>query len=318
MLALDVSKDTLAVALLDPATRQLCWERQVQNNAPGVDSLLALVAADTPWVMEPTGRYSLSVAARARQAGRQVLMASPRRAKQYLASVSPRAKTDRLDARGLGQYALAHPLPPYPVSTPDQQRLQQLLSARKGLSTSLATLKQRLTELPEAKEYLSGAVADLKARMAALDRQLAKERRTLPVTAELEKVPGIGPVTAAAVALCLTSKRFGHPDQFVAYMGLDIQVRDSGKRTGKRSLSRHGDAELRRLLYMCAQASLRAKESPFKAQYERERAKGLKSTAALCAVARKMARLCWSLERHGSHYDPQRVYRQQKSIDNNP
>ncbi len=43
------------------------------------------------------------------------------------------------------------------------------------------------------------------------------------------------------------------------------------------------------------------------AEYARERAKGLSSTAALCAVARKIARLCWSLHKHGTRYDVSRV-----------
>jgi transposase len=95
-----------------------------------------------------------------------------------------------------------------------------------------------------------------------------------------------------------------HPDAFVAYIGLEVATHQSGKR----GLSRQGDAALRRLLYLCAQASLRAKDSPFKRQYDRERAKGVSRTAALCAVARKLAKLCWSLHAHDSVYDPNRVY----------
>jgi len=68
-------------------------------------------------------------------------------------------------------------------------------------------------------------------------------------------------------------------------------VRQSGKKNGQTGLTKQGDGELRRLLYLAAQSNLRAKNSPFRAQYERERAKGLSSTAALCAVARKLARL---------------------------
>jgi hypothetical protein len=63
-------------------------------------------------------------------------------------------------------------------------------------------------------------------------------------------------------------------------------------------------------LYLAAQSNLRSKDSPFSAQYEKERAKGLSSTAALCAVARKLARLAWSLHKHGTSYDPSRVYQQ--------
>ena len=310
MLALDVSKKELAVALLDPHSRLPLWERSVNNTPAGIATLLAATAADIPWVMEPTGRYSLSVAIQARAAGRTVLLAPPRRAKQFLARRSPRAKTDRLDARGLAEYALHNSLPAYPVRTTDQERLHQWLRARKALAVSLAGLKQRCRELPEAKEHLQGAIADLKGRLRELDRQIAKERRAMPACAELLKVPGIGPVTAAAVTLCLTSKEFRHPDAFVAYVGFDLRVHDSGPRRGQRALTKYGDAELRRLLYLCAQASLTAKDSPFRDQYERELAKGLPTTGALCAVARKLARLCWSMVRHGSTYDPARVYRQ--------
>ena len=129
-----------------------------------------------------------------------------------------------------------------------------------------------------------------------------------------DAVPGIGVLTAATVAACLKGKDFGHPDRFVAYIGLDLVVRDSGQAKGRRTLSHRGDAEVRRLLYLAAQANLRCKSSPFKLQYERERAKGLATTQALCAVARKLAKVCWSLVQHGGEYDPERVYRQEHHL----
>jgi transposase len=132
----------------------------------------------------------------------------------------------------------------------------------------------------------------------------------LQAVKELQKVPGIGPVIAATLVSRLTARSFSHSDQFVAYCGLDIRVRQSGQKSGQLGLSKQGEAELRRLLFLAAQASLRAKGSPFKAQYERERTKGLSSTAALCAVARKIARLSWSLVAHATAYDPERVYQQ--------
>lgn len=132
---------------------------------------------------------------------------------------------------------------------------------------------------------------------------LAKADPQFAVVRLLDTVPGIGPVTASAVGSRLVGKDFARSARFVAYIGLDIVVRQSGQREGKMGLSHQGDAELRRLLYLCAQANLRAKASPFKAQYERERAKGLTSTQALCAVARKLAEVCWSLHRHGGPFD---------------
>ncbi len=123
---------------------------------------------------------------------------------------------------------------------------------------------------------------------------------------------------ASTLVSRLTSRSFGHSDQFVAYCSLDVRVRQSGKKSGQLGLSKQGEAELRRLLYLAAQASLRAKDSPFNAQYERERAKGLSSTAALCAVARKLARLAWSFVHHGSPYNPERVYQQNEKTSPDP
>ena len=50
MLALDVSKKELAVALLDPHSRLPLWERSVNNTPAGVATLLAATSADIPWV----------------------------------------------------------------------------------------------------------------------------------------------------------------------------------------------------------------------------------------------------------------------------
>jgi transposase len=194
-----------------------------------------------------------------------------------------------------------------------QDELDQLLSARRGLSQSLCELQARQRELPRAAATLQPAIVALQHQIKDADRQIAVLTKTpeLAAVKELQKVPGIGPVIAATMVSRLTARSFGHSDQFVAYCGLDVRVRQSGKRSGQVSLSKQGEAELRRLLYLAAQASLRAKGSPFKAHYERERAKGLSSTAALCAVARKIARLSWSLVQHGSTYDPKRIYQQE-------
>jgi transposase len=313
MLGIDVSKATLATTLLDEHDGQPRWTLVVPNTPAGVARLLAQTPPTSAWVLEPTGRYSGVVARQAQAAGRRVLMAPSRRAKAFLSAVRPRAKTDRLDSGGLAQYARAVALRPYPLKAPAMEDLDQLLAARKGLSQSRSRLRQQRASLPAAAEALDGAIADLSARLAALDRRIRSQRQVvLPVATVLETVPGIGPVTAAAVASCLQSKAFAHPDHFVAYLGLDVRVRDSGTRRGRRALSKQGDAELRRLLYLCAQANLRRRDpdNPFQAQYARERAKGLRSTAALNAVARKLARTCWSLHHYRTTYDPTRVNHQ--------
>ena len=319
MLGIDVAKDTLACTLIDPHTRKILWRKSLPNTDTGIKDLLQAAPTDAPWVLEPTGRYSIPVATQARHAQRCVLLAPPRQAKSFLRSIQCRAKTDRLDSEGLALFALSQNLAPYPLKTPMQQQMDQLLLARKSLAHAAAGLGQQIQELPHAKEPLQKALAELKTQINVLDAQIAAltQQPEMAAAARLRQVHGIGPVTAAALASRLAGKQFSHPDKLVAYVGLDIGVQQSGRKRGERGLTKQGDAELRRLLYLCASASLRAKNSPFREQYERERAKGLATTAALCAVARKMAKVCWSIVQHGTDYEPARVY-QQPSTKQNP
>jgi transposase len=274
MLGIDVSKAILHCALVDGAAPP-CWEATVPNTVEGIQRVLGEMPPTTPWVVEPTGEYSSLLVDQAQAAGRTVLQAPPKAAKAFLGVLSPRAKTDRLDAVGLARYAQAVPLRPFPATSRDSEPLRQLLAARRGLSQSIMRLRQQQQSLPLAE-----------------------------VGTRLQAVPGIGLITATAVAVCLARRSFQRAEQFVAYIGLDLRVCDSGTRR----LSKQGDAELRRLLYLAAQAGRRCRAPhPFSVQYEREVAKGLSSTAALCAVARKLARTCFSLAKHGTTYAPARV-----------
>jgi transposase len=314
VLSLDVSKDELVCTLLDRSTRQPRWEPTVPNTPAGVRRLLAKTPADAVWVLEPTGSYSLPVVKQAQAAGRTVLMADPKKARRYLQSLNTRAKTDRIDSRGLALFALDRELRPYPVKSAALEQVDQLLTARKGMADAISRLRQQMKELPHAADLLQEAVEELQKRQRRLDRQieqLTRQEPTLSAVARLRAVPGIGLITATTAVSRLAARRFARPEEWVAYIGYDIAIRQSGKRNGELGLSKQGDAELRRLFYLCAQSSLNARESPFAGQYEREKKKGLKTTAALCAVARKLARVAWSLFHHGTNYDAARVYRAQ-------
>jgi transposase len=311
MLGIDVSSNSLSAALWLNAASSPVWEKEVPNTPAGVLQLLRLTPLEAPWVIEPTGRYSLNVVKQAKAAGRSVLLAPPRQAKAFLRSIQSRAKTDPLDGRGLALFGLSRPLSVYPIKSETVDHLDQLLSARKGLSRSLAQLRLQADALPLARQSLLPAIEHLSGEIKLIDKQIDEKVKASPEfasAAKLKQITGIGRVTAAALASRLSAKQFTHPDQLVAYVGLDVGIRQSGKRHGETGLTKQGDAELRRLLYVCAQATLRTKDdNPFKAQYARERAKGLPTTGALCAVARKLAKVCWSIHKHNTDYDPQRV-----------
>jgi transposase len=310
MLGVDVGKAELHGTWRDPETRRIRWQGPVPNTTSGIRDLLRR-APGSAVVVEPTGRYGEPLIRAAQAAGREVLLAAPRKARAFLWAEQPRAKTDRVDSAGLALYGLSGRLRPYLLPSPAVDQVNQLLAARRGLSESLARLRQQRAALPLAADALAPAIAGLERELKALDDRIAEAaaaEELAAAVAALKAVPGIGDVAAPALAACLVAKRFTHPDQFVAHVGLDIRVHQSGQRRGHLGLSKHGDAELRRLLYLAAMSAANGtKDRTFADRYARELAKGLAKTAALNAVARKLAKVAWSPVTHGSTYDPKRV-----------
>ncbi len=74
----------------------------------------------------------------------------------------------------------------------------------------------------------------------------------------LRSIPGVGPLTALVLVEAYYSGHFSHRDPFIAFLGLDVRSKDSGKFKGRRKLSKCGSAEARRLLYNAAMSSSQA------------------------------------------------------------
>lgn len=309
MIGIDVAKRELTACRWDAGEPEPRWERSYRNSPEGVRALLGAAPADQPWVLEPTGRYADLAVRLAQAEGREVRRAHTFAAKLFLRSLTPRAKTDRVDARGLAQYGLAVSLPLYTLKPEPLEWLWELLQVRCALGKALAALRQQLQALPLARPLLEPLVEFLNESLQALERTLEEAGRELPLFVRLRAIPGVGTLTAAALTVRLLQLDFPSYDAFVAYVGLDLQVCESGTRKGVRRLSRRGDAQLRWLLFLAARANLRVKQDHgFRQLYTRKREEGWCSTGAVCIVARKLAKVAWSLAHTGQHYDPARVF----------
>ena len=96
----------------------------------------------------------------------------------------------------------------------------------------------------------------------------------------------------------------------MAYAGLDVTVRESGKWKGQRKLSKRGSGMLRRFLFLAALGSVRERsKSAFGAYYRALEARGLRGYRALVAVMRKMLVVAYHLLKSGEQYDPSKVWR---------
>jgi len=96
--------------------------------------------------------------------------------------------------------------------------------------------------------------------------------------------------------------KFRSSDAFIAFLGLDVRVRDSGTCRGRRRLTKKGDPELRRLLFL---AAMQAKRQPaWASYYQRFIKRGLAPIQALNVLARKLARVAFSLMQNRTDYVP--------------
>ena len=165
---------------------------------------------------------------------------------------------------------------------------------------------------------LAGFASELKSvvdRLDALIKRIDGKIRTLIEAsaqthddwARLQRIPGVGPVVGSGVLNSLQRLRFRNADAFVAFCGWDPRPDDSGRKTGRRRLSKRGSSQLRYLLYNAAMAASRTKAwRPF---YKRALAKGLSRVEALVILARQIARTAWSIHARRTEFDPQRISR---------
>lgn len=298
-MAKQVSKITLGI---DVAKQQLAicnWSDQSQHVIPNerteIRRWLRQLHGPARIAVEPTAQYHQGVVEEALQQEIDVFLVDPRQLAHYREAVNVRDKTDPRDAWLLARY-LAHEgeqLRAFKPHHPKAQRLWSLILRR-------ATVVQARQQLQQSFKHtaisIQALVSQFNRLLQRLDAQIQALIRSLGWWANYRRcgsIPGVGPCTAAALVAAFHRGAFASSDAFVAFLGLDVRVRESGRFKGKRKLTKRGEAELRRLLYCASQGAC---SEPRFAQYrQRQLDKGLSKTAARVALGRKIARIAFSL-----------------------
>jgi len=299
----DVSKDELVYCTRTTAPRSAL------NTPDGVASFLDSLSPDTVIAMEATGRYYRLLADTAHSRGFKVIVHNPKDTNKYAKSVSPRATTDPIMAQVIAEYSEIRDHRLYDPTPSFVDALKNLIRTRAGLVKDRVSLLNRAAEHCDIAAYLRQATQSLKESIDKLDEHIAQIAKAIPQYQLLIKVPGFGPLVTAYLIAMLSSGTFRRSDSFVAFVGLDLRVRESGKFKGKRRLSKRGDPEARRLLYMAALATCRV-QGPFRELYEHYISRGFSRTEATVFVARKLARTAWAIYKHNQPYLPGRVINQ--------
>jgi transposase len=289
---IDVSKAQLDVAVVPTNER---W--QVANDEAGIQQLVERVALLQPErvVLEATGGYELPALAALACAAIAAVAVNPRQVRDFAKAIGQLAKTDRLDAHVLAQFAAVVKPTVRPLPDAATRELAGVLARRRQLIEMRTAENNRLSMALEAvRPEIREHVRWLDKRISQLDHDLRDRLRASPLWREkdnlLRSVPGVGPVLSLTLLADVPELGTVSHRTLAALVGVAPFNRDSGARSGPRRIW-GGRAAVRAALYMAACTA--ARHNPvIRALYQRLLASGKRKKVALVACMRKLLSIC--------------------------
>jgi transposase len=300
IVGVDVAKNELVIY---QAERDLL--EAIPNNKAAINKWLKDLPSPVAIAIEATNVYHLEFADLAYEAGCVIYMVGGYELKHYREGVKVRAKTDALDAKLLARYLKNEheELHPWTPPSPLYRQLLSLFRRRAALVHARVSLVQSWANEPLLKTAFAAQVKSMQQLEALIEKTIKEHMREAGLLSQLNrclKVEGIGFLTGARLITAFQRGDFRNADAFIAFLGLDLRVSKSGQKDGRRSLTKRGDPEARRLLHNAAMSASRTKV--WKSFYEDQRARGFSTTQALVMLARKLARVVFALLKGQSEY----------------
>lgn len=286
---IDVGRDVLEVAL--SSSKQTS---SYANNQAGIAELVAELQSQQPEriVLEASGGYEHSLLRRLQAARLPVARLNPTRVRRFAAASGRLAKTDRIDAQVLAQFAQVMQPPSQAALSPAQEDLAWRLARRRQLVSMLSIEKNRLHTASHAEmgQHVQQTIDLLQAQLKALEMDIQQQLSQFPeVLAQIELLgtqKGVGLITALTLVVDLPELGRVNRQQIAALAGVAPFNRDSGRYQGKRR-TRGGRSHVRSALYMAALSATRSNPR-IKEFYQRLLAKGKEKKVALTACMRKL------------------------------
>jgi transposase len=297
---IDVSKDTLDVFLLPSGEHQV-----FQNDDQGCAKLARFLHRRNRRpelvVLEPTSRYHLLIARALEAKGIPVAAVNPRHVHAFGQATGELARTDKIAAELLAQYAQAMKPKPRPLPDDDARAYRDLVARRRQVVAAITAEKNRLRVAGVAAPYVQASIDGLLQQREALDADLAHRTRTSPSRKDadgvLQSAKGVGPVVSHTLIGDLPE--LGHLSRgaIANLVGVAPLNRDSGTLHGPRRVW-GGRAHVRAALYMAALVAVR--HNPvIKAFYDRLIARHKPYKVAITAAMRKLLVILNAMLRDG-------------------
>ncbi len=145
---------------------------------------------------------------------------------------------------------------------------------------------------------------ELDRQVDKLEKQIVKWHRQSDASGKLEKIPGIGPITASALVASLgDAKNFDSGRQVAAWLGLVPKQHSSGGKQNLLGISKRGDTYLRTLLIHGARSVIyKAPQKPDACSWINGVVNRRNKNVAAVALANKNARIVWALLAHDREF----------------
>lgn len=303
--------------------------RSFPNSEAGFEQLLKWVsrkteATDQVWfIIEATGVYYEELAWFLDSAGQKVCLLVATRASHYADSLPIKSKTDSIDAEILARYGLERAPQRWQPPSEKLRTIKALLRERVALQDERTRLGNRLhagqtswnhpqATINRLQDHISYIDHNLQAIEQQLDQLWTADEVLEESITRITEVNGLKPLTILTI-IAETNGFAINPNrnQLTSYCGLDVVLNDSGQHSGATSISKHGNAHIRRALYMPAVAASQHNRA-LRAFYGRltEKYSDDEKQKAIVGVMRKLLLLIHSLWKSGQDYDPDYHYQQ--------
>lgn len=269
-----------------------------------------------------------------KECGHEVRMMSPQFVKPYVKS----NKNDRNDSEAIAEACTRPTMRFVPIKTIAQQDILMLHRAREmvvknrtaqanqirgmlieygiTIAQGLSKIRQLISVIDQSLERLSPIMKELMMQLyeqfkgcdeqvKKYDHQLVLLAKQNSVCQEVQKIPGIGPLTATAIVATIGDATvFKNGREVSAWLGLVPRQHSSGDKIVLGGISKRGDCYMRKLLIQGARAAVNVceKKTDKLSCWVTKKKKLRGYNKAAVALANKNARMIWAIMATGECY----------------
>lgn len=319
---IDVAMETLAICLRYGDKDKF---QEITNSKTEIKKLAKRLNKDKfkgKIVMESTGRHHLQAALTLSENNLDVRVINPLIAKKYSNSSIRKVKTDKRDSQILAEVALKE------ERLPERFHLGKNELVIKKKVSLIALLDKEIQKMnASVNEYINNA-NELGLKLSKTDKQIKRtidllKKQKEELEKEVEKmvndsgcnsgeikkyssIPGVSSYTASVSSLFFSKDYDLSSKQWIAFAGIDVSVRESGRWRGKGKLTKRGNGYLRKRLFQAAWGA-KMHNDDFKKYYDHLRDKGKSYVEALMIIARKIVVIMFNLNKNNECYNASKL-----------